>query len=288
MVLQVLAERRGQGVILVVVSAIVFSTAGIFTKGIPVDAWTVIFWRGVAAAGFTLLYLAMTRRLGSEMRQMRGPGWLVVVLSALGTAAFIPAFKLTSVANVALIYAASPFVAAALAWLALRERPSPPVVVGSLLALCGVALIVGGSLGGGSLRGDLLALWMTLMMSAVMVVYRRWPETPAALPAVLSSIVLLPPALIFADPLRVEASALPALIAFGLIFAIASVTLLEGARRLPSAEAALLSALETPFAPLLAWLILAELPATLTVLGGVIVLVAVFGAQIWQIAQKRV
>jgi len=38
--------------------------------------------------------------------------------------------------------------------------------------------------------------------------------------------------------------------AFGLIFAIASVTLAEGMKRIPAGETALLSTLETPLAPL--------------------------------------
>jgi len=271
--------RHTTGVSLVILSAIVFSTAGIFSKGVMTDAWGIIFWRGLAGAGFTLAYMTLRGALSAELKAFNGPALLATLLSASGTAAFIPAFKLTSVANVALIYGAAPFITAALAWVFIGERPGKRILLASLAAITGVAIIVAGSLQGGGMSGNLLALWMTLMMAGVMVVYRRWPETTAALPAAASSLVLLPVALTFGDPLNAPAHELPILILFGLVFALASVTLFEGARRLPAPETALLSALEMPFAPLWAWLILSQTPATATLIGGAIIIASVVSSQ---------
>ncbi|MCP4389925.1 MAG: EamA/RhaT family transporter, partial [Gammaproteobacteria bacterium] len=53
----------------------------------------------------------------------------------------------------------------------------------------------------------------------------------------------------------------------------------EGARRLPAAETALISALETPLAPIWAFMLFAELPTRYTIVGGAIILIAVFGSQ---------
>jgi hypothetical protein len=58
---------RTAGVIFVVVSAIVFSSAGIFTKGVSADAWIVIFWRGIAATTFTLIYMTWRGGFWSEV-----------------------------------------------------------------------------------------------------------------------------------------------------------------------------------------------------------------------------
>ncbi|WP_166418951.1 DMT family transporter [Cochlodiniinecator piscidefendens] len=270
---------RSSGVALVLVSAFVFSTAGLFTKGVNTDAWGVIFWRGVAAALFTLTYMAIRGTLVAEVKAFRGPAILVTAVMALGTAAFIPAFKLTSIANVTVIYAAAPFVAAALSWVFIKEAPNRKTLIASVVSFAGVVLIVSGSLGSGTLTGDMLALWMTLMMSATMVIYRLWPNTTAALPAAMSSVVLLPVALFYGEPFAAPPSEMPILIAFGLVFAIASVTLSEGARRLPASETALLSTIETPLAPLLALLILTEYPAPLTVVGGSIIFFAVLWSQ---------
>lgn len=273
------ASIRRTGIILVVVSAIVFSSAGIFTRGVSTEAWGVIFWRGTAAALFTLIYLVVRGKFFDEVRAFGKPALLVTVMMAAGTAAFIPAFKLSSVANVALIYSAAPFIAAGLSWVFIKEPPTKMVILASLAAFAGVLVIVSGSFGGSQIRGDLLALFMTLMMAGVMVVYRKHPATTAALPAALSSILLLPFALMVGKPFEASADEMPILITFGFVFAIASVTLSEGARRLPSAETALLSTLEMPLAPILAFLVLSEPPTLPVLTGGLIIFLAVIWSQ---------
>lgn len=271
--------QRSNGIILVVISAIVFSTAGIFTNGVETNAWGIIFWRGLAATTFTLGYLVWRKSLFSEIRAFGWPALWITLMGASGSAAFIPAFKLSGVANVALIYAAAPFLTAGLAWLTIKERPSRSVLIASCVAMVGVLIIVSGSFGLNSLLGIFLALWMTLMMAGIMVVYRKFPETTAALPSALSSVILLPAAAFWGAPMLAPSNELPILIMFGLVFAVASVTLSEGARRLPPSETALLSSLDVPLAPIFAFVILSEVPAQLTLLGGAIVFAAVLWSQ---------
>jgi drug/metabolite transporter (DMT)-like permease len=196
--------RRKAGVALVFASAMVFSTAGLFTKGVAADAWAVIFWRGLFAAAFSGIWIAWLGGFRSEFVRMGWPGLAVAIVGALGTAAFIPAFKLTTIANVALIYASAPFLAAILAWVWMREKPTRSIVVASAATFAGVVVIVGGSVGGINLTGDFLALFMTLMMSGLIVIYRRYPGTPAAGPTALSSMLLLPAVLWFGDPLAAD------------------------------------------------------------------------------------
>ena len=86
------------GVLLVCISSLVFSTAGLFTKGVSADAWAVIFWRGLSAALFSLVFVSLRGRLRDEWRRFKWPALLATLISASGTAAFIPAFKLTTVA----------------------------------------------------------------------------------------------------------------------------------------------------------------------------------------------
>ncbi|MEO0958439.1 MAG: EamA family transporter, partial [Pseudomonadota bacterium] len=186
-----------------------------------------------------------------------------------------PAFKLTSIANVALIYAVAPLIAALLAWMVIGERVGRGTALGAVGSLIGVGIIVIGSLGTVNLVGDALAMIMTVAMAAIMVIYRARPQTPSAGPSVLQSLLLFPFALALGAPLQTSPGEIAILAAFGLLFAIASVTLAEGAKRVPAGQTALLGALETPLAPLLAFLILSEIPPVATFLGGVVVLVAV-------------
>lgn len=267
------------GVLLVVTSAVVFSTAGLFTKGVEAGAWSVVFWRGLSAAAFSLAWAMLTGRLRDEMRAFGWPALLAAIVGASGTAAFIPAFKLTSIANVALIWATAPFFAAALAWLFTGERPTLRIVLCSALALCGVALTLRGSFGTGNLAGDALALWMVLMMAGFFVIYRIRPDTPVVLPNVLASVILLVPGWRFGAPMCTATPEIGILLGFGLIFTVASLTMTAGARLIPAAQTALLGALETPLAPLWAFLLLRELPTPWALSGGILVMVAVLASQ---------
>ena len=96
------------GITLALTSAILFSTAGIFTKSVAADALSVIFWRGIfgVVAGLTLLFI--TRRFWHELAAMSGVGWVLALINASGTIAFISSFKLTSVANVTLVWSTVP------------------------------------------------------------------------------------------------------------------------------------------------------------------------------------
>ncbi len=272
-------KTRTSGIILVLVSALVFSTAGLFTKGVHAGAWDIIFWRGLFAALFTTAYVIWRGSFKADFITMGWSGWAAALVGASGTAAFIPAFKLTSIANVSLIYAASPLLAALLAWAWVGEALTKRVLLGCAVAFAGVAIIVGGSIGGVHLQGDLLAAWMTCALAIMVVIYRRYPDTPAAGPAVLSSLVLLPFGLSFATPLSNPSVEIGIMAAFGLVFALASVTLGEGAKRLPAGETVLLSTLEVLFAPLFAWAVFMEMPATATVIGGLLVLAGVVSTQ---------
>jgi drug/metabolite transporter (DMT)-like permease len=272
-------SNTARGVLLIGLSALAFSTAGIFTKSVEATAWDVIFWRGLSGIAFTLMYLAIRSGVKDELRRFGKPAILAAVLMASGTAAFIPAFKLTSVANVSLIWATAPFVTALFAWVFIKEKPTLRVMICSLLALIGVIITVSDTSGAGNRIGDMLALWMTVMVAAALVLYRAWPDTPTKIPSALSSLLLLPFAVWFSTPSEVSGAEIGILIAFGLVFAAASVLMVEGARLVPSAKAALISSLETPLAPIWAILILAEWPPFTTVIGGAIIMTAVISSQ---------
>ncbi len=265
---------RQTGVVFVVLSSLLFSSAGIFTKIIVADAWTTLFWRGVVAAIFLSGILIVSGRVRREMFGMGWSGIAVAVVSTLGSAAFIPAFKETTVANVVLIYATSPFLAALVAWLTIRERPGRRCLVSAGFAVLGVAVIVGSPNPGTSLKGDGLAVVMTICMAVMMVLYRRYPHTPSFGPMILSSLLVLPAGMVLSEPLSASSDDYPLLVGFGVCFALASVLLMSGAKRLPSSETALLSSLETPLAPILAWIVLAETMTGRTFFGGMLVVAA--------------
>lgn len=271
-------ERR-LGIILVIAAAIAWSTAPFFTRLLFHDSWTILFWRGIFASGLISIFLLATEgRAGlRELVAMERSGWLVASLSTLAMLAFIPALQMTNVANVAVIVAAQPFIAAGLAWLWFREAARWRTLLASLVAFIGVAVTVSQSSASSDLRGIALAFVMVFSFSLMTVAVRRYQQksmvAAAAMSNLLGSLVSLP----FAHGIAsVTAHDIGVLAMFGGLQVAMGLTLFVlGARFLPSGEASLIATLETPLMVFWIWVAFAEVPATHALLGGALVIGAV-------------
>lgn len=270
---------KSLGIALVTASAVAWSTTGLFTRIIPLDAASMLVWRGAFGALALVVVIAAFRLNGglAGFARMGAAGWTYAVVSGFGMICFIASLRLTTVAHVAIIYAAAPLIAAALGWVVMRERPSLAAIIASIVALAGGAYMVGLGTEGGVL-GDFLALGMTTAVAAMMVMARRFPNIPttqaACTSAALSALVALP----FAATLIVTPQQFAMLAAFGMTNSALGLTLfLLGSRYLPAIQTALISALDAPLAPLWVWLIFAETPSQTTLIGGTIVFLAIVG-----------
>jgi drug/metabolite transporter (DMT)-like permease len=267
------------GIALIVAAAVAWSTAAVFTRLLPFDSWTILFWRGMfgGAAIAAVLVLTQGRAGLRDFTGMGKSGWLVASLSTVGMVCFIPALQLTSVSNVAVIIATGPFVAAAMAWLWLREAAGRRTLLASLVALCGVAIIVSDVGASADITGIGLACLMTVAIAAMTVAVRQHKNTPmvaaAALSNVLGSLVSLP----FAQAIAgVTATDLVTLALFGFFQVGLGLSLfMLGSRLLPSGQATLIATLETPLMPFWVWLAFQEVPSSRTLLGGALVMGAV-------------
>src|SRR5258707_8813364 len=86
---------------------------------IKLDVWTLLFWRGIFGGVFIaccILWQHRVRAFGA-FQAIGGAGILAAGCSTVSTVCFINALRLTSVADVTIIYATAPFAAAAVAWL---------------------------------------------------------------------------------------------------------------------------------------------------------------------------
>jgi len=283
------------GASLVLLSAVAWSLAGPLTKGVDADVWAVLAWRGLFSGIAIVGYTAW--RSGDalwDLCRMGWPGWAATTIGSVATVAYIGAFKLTSVAHVAVIYGTAPFLAAGVAWWWLREPTTGRVALASTAALVGVAVMVGGASGAASLTGDGLAVLMTFGMAVMMVIIRRYPAAPMVLAAGVSSAQLLVIGWLAGsgpggfgigatDPLALPGDEIAVLAAFGVLHAAAAVLLTEGTRLIPAPEAALLGAMEVPMAPLWALLLLGEAMPPATLLGGGVVIAALF----WYLGRRK-
>ncbi|MCW2086592.1 UNVERIFIED_ORG: drug/metabolite transporter (DMT)-like permease [Bradyrhizobium japonicum] len=283
-------SERGLGIALVIAAAIAWSTAPFFTRLLPFDPWTILFWRGVFAGSLISVFLvAMQGRAALWQLVVPGRGSLLVAsLSALGMISFIPALQMTNVMNVAVLIATQPFVAAALAWLWLGEAATWRTLIASLIAFAGVVITVGGVQAGADLGGLALSCLMVLAISSMTVVIRRHRQTSmvaaAALSNFMGSLVSLP----FAhDIAHVGGNNLAILAMFGCLQVALGLTFyMLGSRLLPSGQASLIATLETPLMPFWIWVAFREVPAVHALIGGALVIGAVV-ADIAGDARKR-
>ena len=267
-----------QGTALVLASSFAFSTAGLFTRLVETDVWTLLFWRGLFAGLLIMGYVVWRdgKRTLASTRRIGRPGLVAAGCSTAATICFINALRETAVADVMVIGATTPFMTAAMAWAWTGVRERRTTLLASGMALLGVVVTVVPAPVTGLLLGMLLALAMTILISAMMVVMRHHREVcmlpAAALSAFLCTLVVWP----LAEPAAVTAGDFAWLVLFGTMqFGLGQLLLTIGLRSVSATRSALISGLETPLAPALVWLVLGEAPALMTCVGGTIVLAAV-------------
>lgn len=265
------------GPVLVLASAVLFSFSGVLTKTIDAGSWTILTWRGLVGGVGIAIYVWVR----NNDRPIRGVfrlgvnGWFVAAVGAVGSVAFIVSFKNTFVANVSVIYATIPFVAALLERLILGVPIRRRALNAAVASLVGVLMIVSGSLGSPNLDGDAVALAMVALNALYMVLIRAFPDTDSVLAGAAGGPMLFAAGWFFTDPLDVTAHDAGLLIIFGLVFAAATVLWIEGTKLIPAAESGLLGSAETPIAIAMAWIILSETPPMASAIGALIVLAAV-------------
>ena len=270
-------DRRG--VLLVAGSALAWSMGGMIDRFIDApDTWTVVFWRSVWAATFLTAFLLVRdgRKAPGAFTAMGWPGLVVALCFMTASISFVQAIALTTVANVILINATVPLVAALIARIFLGEMISGATWAAIAAVIAGVAIMVSDGAGGeGSLTGNLLALLITFVFSIATVVTRRHSNvrmTPAVITATaLAAIVAATQASAF----QVSSHDMGWLFAFGALnLGFGMALFVTGARLIPSALAALLGTLETVLAPVWVWLAHGEKASIMTVAGGGIVMAA--------------
>jgi drug/metabolite transporter (DMT)-like permease len=109
---------RTYGIILVALSAVLWSTAGLFVRMANLDAWTILGWRSLFSSVTLGAFVCFQNRshLCPLLGSLRGPGIVSVAISVISSISYIISLRLTTVANVMTIYAALPFIATAIAY----------------------------------------------------------------------------------------------------------------------------------------------------------------------------
>ena len=240
--------------------------------------WNNAFWVGcfIAAAMFVMVPVRTGHSLISVVR---ADGPIVLVsggLQAVSTTFFILALDATAVANVVAIVAAVPMLAALVAHFLIGERTSGRTWLAIFGALGGILVIVSGSLGQGTILGDLYAVIAITGFSFNLTIWRRFPTLNRQAIIGLGGLLVAVATFVPADPFSVSPSAIFILAFLGLVSGPAGrVSIASATRYIPAAHVGLFTPVETVAATTWAWLFLNEVPSTPTVIGGLIVIAAV-------------
>ena len=138
------ADGRALGVVYVVISMLSWSVGGVFMRILDTDLWTTVAGRSMFGALFLAFVCFLTPggfSRGEWQWIARPSGVLLVACQLCGQVSFVAALHLTSVANVALIGATLPFMAAMLMRILFGERLALHTLVAAILCLVGVAVI---------------------------------------------------------------------------------------------------------------------------------------------------
>jgi drug/metabolite transporter (DMT)-like permease len=290
-------SQAGIGLVLAVISATSFGLSGPLARGLLDAGWTP---GAVVLARLTIAALVVApiaaRALRGQWSALRSNAWFVVLFGAFPVAgaqfAYFSAVERMDVGPALLIEYTAP--AAVVVWLWLRhgERPGPLTVAGAGIAALGLVLVL--DLLSGADLAPAGVLWALLAMGGaasyfVLAAKPRPGLPPAALAgaglatgalalAVLGVVGVLPMRATTTSPVYADSALswwLP-LLGLGIVTAgLAYCTGIAASRRLGSRLASFVALLEVVAGVTFAWLLLDQLPTSLQLAGGALIVAGV-------------
>ena len=274
-----------------ITAATLASFNGVFIRALAdMTDWQIVFWRHLLIGLMLCLGLTLSYRSG-VINAFRKIGWLGIfgaVAFGLSLLFLTMALHNSPIADVMFTLASIPILTALVAWVTLRERIQKVTWIAMIGAAIGVALMVVGHLTGGSLKGAGLSAGCAISVS-IFAVILRWGRELDMIPMFAVGSLI---AAAIALPFSFNGSSLSGkeigilFLWAGLISPIYYSLFVVASRHIRAGELMLVVPLETILAVLLAWLVLAEIPSTNSLLGGVLIVTAVGGMAIYRIYER--
>jgi drug/metabolite transporter, DME family len=275
--------RYTTGVICVIAAGTLWSLMGLALRQIDdASVWAILLWRSVGMVPVLAAYIAWSSH-GHPINAIRRVG----IAGTIGGAGLVVAFagaiyaiQSTTIANAVFLFTASPFVAAILGWILLREQVRPATWAAIALAIAGMFIMVREGLAIGAMNGNIAALLSAAGFGAFSVAL-RWGKLADMTPAILLGGVfsIAAAAIILTlqgQPIIVSTHDMILSMAIGAIILATGLSLYTlGSRVIPAADLTLISMVEVMLAPVWVWLFLAETASLNTFIGGAILLCAV-------------
>jgi drug/metabolite transporter (DMT)-like permease len=274
-------SRHARAIAFMLIAAVCWSSGGYLVRQLSiVNAWEIVFWRSAFMALFVagVLVVMHGRATPRAIRHAGLPGLFAGIFLAGTFFFYIGSLTRTTVANTNVLMSVSPFLAALAARWILKEPVAPRTWLAMAAAFAGIVMMFAQSLDAGRLVGNLLALGVSCCFAAQLTVLRKFHATVDMLPQVLvAGVVSVAVAAIAMPPPAAGARDLVILALMGCVQLGAGCLLATAAsKHLSATELGLLALLEPILGPVWVWMLMNEHPGTSTLVGGAIVLAAVF------------
>lgn len=277
----VLEDKKIQGMILAALGVFIISFDALLVRLADVDATVVSFYRGLFM-GISMLIL-FKRSSDSLWRPIDKKEFIsfamVIILSALGTTLFVFSVKYTAAANTVVLLATSSFFAAIFSYFILKEKIQKRTIVAILVSFLGVFVVFGSSFSfSGNLLGDLLGVALAIVMGLELTLLRKYSRFPVMLIISFSGFFIALVMFPFSEKIfDISLETLFWLSLMGFVqIPFAMYFIFISTKYITSAEVSLFTTIETTLAPIWLWFFLSEIPPKMTIIGGALVICAIF------------
>ena len=280
---------------LVFAAGVLWSTVGIGVRLIEAaNVWQILLYRSISLSLFLLLIIACLKK-SNPITSLLNTGYAGFIGGFALLAAYsggIYSIQKISVANALLLFATAPFFAALLGRFFLREKISLATWTAIGAALVGVFIMVSDKFGSSSLSGSFAALGSAIGFAVFTLALRRGKSTEMLPTVFLSGLLAIPLTglICISTDTSVFLSQNDTVIALVMgVFQVGLGLVLytTGSKTISAAELTLLSLSEVMLAPIWVWIFLDEVPDSLTLVGGTIILTALAGTAFAKINQGK-
>jgi drug/metabolite transporter, DME family len=294
--------------LITVVASLIFSLGALTNRWADqVDAWQYLLWRSIGVLVALELVERFRKRQSPLVRAWTsGPTMVGASFGLFGASlGFVYALKNTTAANASFFSSLTPFVAAALGWVVLKERFGLATWLAMALAGCGLALMLFGPTGqaqqgiaqqgsgiASSFRGNMSGLVCSVGFALYMICVRTdsTRDWGSAMSGYCTMMVVVCAAVTFSKgrPLVPVASNIGLALLHGALLIVAGTLLFNhGAKLVPAVALAVFAQAETLAVPLMIMMVFGEIPSAAALLGGAMILIGVLVQAIGEARHSR-
>ena len=268
------------GPILIFLGACCLSFGGLIVKSFEgATLWQILFWRSIFFSIVIVIFLLITHKknIFNSFYKSGFPGLIGGLILSLGYCGYVFAMYNTTVANTNFIIQTQTIFLAVFGYIFLKEKISKLTLFSIILAFIGIMLMVGNSLSPGQTSGNIAAFIMPISFATLILIVRKFPDIdmiPMQFVAGIGAIII---GYLFSTKLIISShdiflGFLAGFFQVGLGFIFITI----GARSTPSALVGIIMLTEAVLGPLWAWLFANENPPLVVLIGGTIIISAVF------------